>query len=58
MTVAGSGTGSGSASYNIGANATAASRSGSVLVAGKTVSVTQAAKGPPIPPKNMRVVTQ
>jgi hypothetical protein len=58
ITVTGSGAGSGSASYTIGANGTAASRSGSILVAGKTATVTQAQKAGPVPPKNMRVVAQ
>jgi hypothetical protein len=57
ITVSGSGTGSGSASYTIGVNGSAAGRNGTILVAGRTASVTQAQKAGPVPPKNMRVVT-
>src|SRR5207237_9692930 len=42
ITVSGSGSGSGSVSYTVAANGTTSSRTGTILMAGKTVSFTQA----------------
>jgi hypothetical protein len=59
ITVSGSGTGSGTASYTVGANTTSSSRTGSVMVAGKTATVTQgraAAAAPPVAPGNLRII--
>lgn len=56
ITVTGSGTSSGTASYTVGVNATSTSRTGIILVAGRTAIVTQAQPGPPAPPTNVRVL--
>jgi hypothetical protein len=42
ITVSGSGSGSGTATYTVAANAATSSRTGTILIAGKTVGVTQA----------------
>jgi hypothetical protein len=59
ITISGSGTGSGTASYTVGPNTTSSSRTGSVLVAGKSATVTQgraAAAAPPAAPGNLRII--
>jgi hypothetical protein len=49
-------TGSGTLNYTAAAN-TGAMRTGSMTVAGKTVTVTQSAAGAPGAPTNLRIVT-
>ena len=60
ITVSGSGTASGSVTYTVAANTSSTSRTGAILVAGRTVSFTQAAATGTIsavsPPANLRVV--
>jgi hypothetical protein len=56
VTVTGSGSGNGSVSYSVAANTTTLSRSTTLTVAGKTVSVTQAARVKPTPPTNVRII--
>jgi hypothetical protein len=52
-----SGTGSGTVSYAVAANTTQSSRSGSLTIAGQTLTVSQDVATPPAPPTNVRVVT-
>jgi hypothetical protein len=56
ITVTGSGTGSGSANYSAAVNSTAGSRSTTLTVAGKSVSVTQGGLTAPAAPTNLRIV--
>jgi len=57
ITASGSGTGSGSFTYTIALNTTTAARSGSILVTGNVMTVTQAAGKPkPNPPTHVRII--
>ena len=59
ITVSGQASGSGSATYTVGANGTTASRTGTVLAAGKTITVTQSGVAPPAapaPPSNVHII--
>ena len=56
VTVTGSGSGNGSVSYSVAANATALSRSTTLSVAGKSVTLTQAPLVKPKSPTNVRII--
>ncbi len=49
-------TGSGIGSVSFAVSATTAARSGSLLVAGRTVTITQGGQPGPVPPTNLRIV--
>jgi hypothetical protein len=52
-----SGTGSGTVAYTVAANTTTAKRSGTLTIAGKTLTVTEDVATAPAAPTNVRVVT-
>ena len=58
FTSGGSGTGSGSVNYTVARNTTTSSRSGTLTIAGRTVTVTQNAATPPSAPTGFRIVQQ
>jgi hypothetical protein len=56
ITSGASGSGNGSVGFTVAANTTTTQRSGTLMVAGQTVSVTQAAQTPPSAPTNLRII--
>jgi hypothetical protein len=44
--------------YSVAANTTTASRTGTLIVAGQTVTITQAVATPPAAPSNVRIRSQ
>jgi hypothetical protein len=58
ITTAGSMSGQGSANYTVAGNPTTSARSGTLTVAGRTVTITQNAGTPPSAPSGFRIVQQ
>jgi hypothetical protein len=57
VTSATSGTGNATVSYSVSANPAASTRTGTLTIGGKTLTVTQTAGVPPGAPHNLRIVT-
>jgi hypothetical protein len=58
ITSGGSMSGQGSADYTVARNPTTSSRTGTLTIAGRTVTITQNAATPPAAPTGFRVVDQ
>jgi hypothetical protein len=56
ITAGASGSGDGNVSYTVAINGTTSQRTGTLTVAGKAVTVTQAAQTVPVPPSNLRII--
>ncbi|HSC27807.1 MAG TPA: BACON domain-containing carbohydrate-binding protein, partial [Vicinamibacterales bacterium] len=50
------GSGNGTVGYNVAANTTTSTRTGTLTIAGKTFTVSQAAATPPGAPKGVRII--
>jgi hypothetical protein len=55
VTSGGSGTGNGTVNYTVASNNTTSALTGTLTVAGNTITVTEAAKAIPAAPKNVRI---
>jgi hypothetical protein len=58
ITSGASGSGNGTVNYTVAANGTPSSRSGTLTVAGQTVTINQAAPPAPTAPRNLRIRSQ